>query len=369
MESKTTEPRNNLNVRDASDEITLLGIATLVLRGRRTIITLAVVGVAIGLTLALLQPRIYKSSATFIPEEPDQAGSSIERAASQLGISVPSTGSGWGPPVYVELLKSRALLEPLALDTLTVSEDSNKRVAVSDLLGISAPSLARKTDLTVRALENHIHAAEEKSLHGVKVAVETRWPSVSYTLATRLVSGVGRFNVERRKSQAAAERQFVDALASDAERALRNAEDEFQSFLQRNREIGGSPQLVFERDRLQRQVTLRQQIYTSLLQNREEARIREVRDTPVITVLEEPRRPSVAEPRRVILKAAVGLLGGTLLGMLITFLAQGLAGARIAPSKEEQEFFEQLAAVTPRFNKRIGAKKAETSWSSAREQT
>jgi uncharacterized protein involved in exopolysaccharide biosynthesis len=189
-------------------------------------------------------------------------------------------------------------------------------------------------------------------------------------LADRLVSGVGRFNVERRKSQAAAERQFVDGLAAEAERDLRTAEDGLQSFLQRNREMGGSPQLVFERDRLQREVALRQQVYTSLLQNREEARIREVRDTPVITVLEDPRLPVVAEPRKTVLKALLGGFGGVLLGMLITFLGQGLAGARTAPNKEEREFFALLAAATPRFRKRGSArKKRDHLRSAARDQT
>src|SRR5438067_2285669 len=91
-------------------------------------------------------------------------------------------------------------------------------------------------------------------LAGLAVAllsVTTQWPSVSLALAEKLIRGVGTFNVERRRSQAAAERQFVDAQAAESERALRDAENALQSFLQRNREYGGSPQLPFERDRLQ----------------------------------------------------------------------------------------------------------------------
>jgi putative tyrosine kinase-like protein/subunit length determinant Wzz-like protein len=364
-----TEPTSQRAVRNNADEISLLGVATLMLRGRRTILALMPAGGTIGLAYALLRPRVYTSSATFIPEESDPGTSGFARAASQLGITLPNTGNGWGPSVYVELLRSRALLEPLALDTLPVAEQGGRRISMLDLFGVDAPTAARRTDLAVRVLGSHIKAAEEKNLKGVKVTVSTRWPSVSYMLADRLVRGVGRFNVERRKSQAAAERQFVDGLASDAERALRVAEDGLQSFLQRNRAVGGSPQLVFERDRMQREVALRQQIYTSLLQNREEARIREVRDTPVITILEEPRLPVVPEPRKTVLKVFLGALGGALLGMLVTFLGQGLAGARMAPNKEEREFFELLAAATPRFRKR-GAKsmKKEHPWSPVREQ-
>jgi len=361
-----TDPGSHRVGRDNGDEITLLALATIMLRGRRTILSMAAAGLVLGVAFGLLMPRTYTSTATFIPQDSEEGGSDIARAASQLGFNISNGSGGWGPAVYVELLQSRVLLEPIAVDTLQVPEEGGKRIAVSDLLDVSA-SGARKTDLTVRALGDHIAASEEKSLNGVKLSVTTKWPSVSYTLAERLVSGVGRFNVERRKSQAAAERQLVENLANEAAAALRASEDELQAFLQRNRGgTQGSPQLAFDRDRLQRQVDLRQQIYTSLLQNREQARIREVRDTPVITVLEDPRLPVVPESRKVVMKGIFGLIGGTLLGMLVAFLAQGLAGARIAPNKEEREFFELLAAATPRFRRRRAPR--ERAWSAGGDQ-
>ena len=143
----------------------------------------------------------------------------------------------------------------------------------------------------------------------------------------------------------------MEAQAGEAERALREAEDRLQGFLQRNRVIS-SPDLGFEHDRLQRQVTLRQQVYTSLVQNQEEARIREVRDTPVITVLENPRLPVVSEPRRSVLKGILGGLAGGLLGAMIAFLAEGVSRARRQSSGEAREFFQLMEQATPEFLKR-----------------
>jgi len=162
------------------------------------------------------------------------------------------------------------------------------------------------------------------------------------------VQGVDKFNLKSRKSQAAEERRFVEEQAIEAERTLRVAEDRLQSFLQQNR-ILGSPELLMDHDRLGREVALRQQVYTSLLQNREEARIREVRDTPVITVLEAPRLPVVGEPRGSAQKAILGGLAGGMLGVLIAFLVQGVAGARQTPSDEAREFFGLVSELTPKF--------------------
>ena len=336
------------------DEISVFTLASVLVRWRWTIVALGVFGGVLGLTWGLTSPKVYKSTATFIPQGSEGGVSGLALAASQFGLRVPSGGSAWGPPVYVALLRSRALLEPIALDTVVVAEDGGRRVALMDLLEIddSAPEL--RVDLAVRTLGEIVAASEVRALSAAKVSVTTRWPSVSLALAERLVDGVNQFNLETRRSQAAAEREFVEMQAAEAERALREAEDRLQLFLQRNRAFASSPELAFEHDRLQREVALRQQVYTSLLLNREEARIREVRDTPVITVLAEPRLPVVGEARKSIQKGVVGGLAGGMLGVLIAFVAQGVAGARRAPTEEARKFFQLVEEATPRFLRRRG---------------
>jgi uncharacterized protein involved in exopolysaccharide biosynthesis len=309
------------------------------------------VGAAIGLATGLLTTRVYMSSAKFLPQVPEGSASGLALVANQFGIRVPSSGSGWSAPVYVELLRSRALLEPVALDTVVVAEEGGRRVALMDLLHVDAATPEQRADRAVRAVGEIVKSREVRTLGAVEITVTTRWPSVSLALAERLVRGVNQFNVETRKSQAAAERQFVEAQAVEAERALREAEDRLQGFLQRNREVS-SPQLAFEHDRLQRQVALRQQTYTSLVQNREEARIREVRDTPVITVLEAPRLPVMSEPRRSVLRGFLGGVVGVMLGALIAFLAQAVSLAQRHRGGDAQEFFNLVEEVTPRFLRR-----------------
>jgi len=336
-------------------EPSLLALGSVLLRRRRTIVALVVFGAAVGLATGLLSTRVYMSAAVFIPQGSQEGASGLALAASQLGIRVPTGGSGaWGPAVYVELLRSRALLESIALDSVVVAEKGGRRVALMDLLEIEAPTPARRLHRAVEAIRKIVKATEDKKLSAVKLSVTTEWPSVSVVLAQRLVRGVNQFNVETRRSQATAERQFVEVQAGEAERALRESEDRFQAFLQRNRAIGGSPELGFQRDRLQRDVALRQQVYTTLVQNREEARIREVRDTPVITVLEDPRLPAVGEARGSAQKGVLGGLAGGVLGVLIALLAQGVGQARRAPSHEARQFFQLVEEATPRFLRRGG---------------
>lgn len=329
--------------------ISVLGVGAVLLRWRRTIIVLAVAGFGLGALSGLTTTRVYTSSATFIPQGSESAQSGLALAASQLGVRMPSSGGPWGPPVYVRLLRSRALLEPIALDTLVVAEKAGRRITVMELFGVNASSEAERLELAVNALQGVIDAGEARELGGVRLAVTTPWPSVSAALAARLVGGVNRFNLETRKSQAAAERQFVEEQARVAERALRSAEDRLQSFLLRNRETGGSPVLAFERERLEREVLLQQELHTSWLKAREEARIREVRDIPVITVFEAPRQPTVGEPRGTAGKAIMGAIAGGLLGLFIALASFAIKRARGSSNAEAKEFFRLVEEAKPRF--------------------
>ena len=338
-----------------AETISLLAIGTAVLRRRRLILALGFLGAAAGLAAALLSSRVYAASATIIPEEPDNKfPSGLSLAAGQFGIKLPSGGNGWGPPVYAELLKSRALLQPIAGDTLNVTE-IGRRVSIMDLLRVKPASPPLRLERTVRALRKKVVVGEDKKLGAVKLTVITKWPSVSYAVANSLVAGVNQFNLESRKTQAGAERRFVEAQALDAQRALREAENRLQEFQKKNRGgVSSSPELALEKDRLTREVSLRQENYTSLSQSREEAKISEVRNTPVITLIEQPQIPVLPEPRHSVTKALLGGIAGSLLGVVIAFLAYGVSAARTAPTAESREFFELVDQATPRFLRRGG---------------
>lgn len=339
------------HVRDDGPGITAIGIASVLLRWRHLILALGIAGGVYGLATGLSGTRVYKSSATFVPQGSESAPSGVAAAASQLGIRVPGGGSGWGPDMYIALLRSRALLEPIALDTIVIVEEGGRKASVMDILNVEAPTPARRLERSIQTLGAVVQARKDETLGAVVVSVTTRWPSVSLALVERVVARVSQFNLETRRSQAQAERRFVEAQAAEAEIALRQAEDRLQGFLLRNRSIG-SPQLSFEHDRLKREVELRQELYTAWMKSREDARIREVRDTPVITLLEEPRLPAVGESRRSVQRGIARGIAGAVIGILLAFLMEGFSRARRAPGPETREFLRLLEEAVPGFLRR-----------------
>lgn len=337
-------------VYEQEKEISVLALASTLLRWRRLIIGLMVAGMAYGIYQGMSSPRVYKSSAVFVPQGSEPGTSALARAAGQFGISVPSSGGAWGPAMYVELVRARALLEPLAFDTIAVTEQGGRRMSIADIFEVSKElPPQRRADRATGALAGTISAEEVNALGGVRITVKTPWPSVSKELADRLLHRLNEFNLETRQAQAAAERQFAELQSAQARLALREAEERLQSFLRSNRAIDGSPELSFERDRLQRDVTLRQDVYTSLLQSREEARMREMRDLAVITVFERPRIAEIPESRQTVRKGLTWGLFGALIGAVIALIAHALSTGRNTTSKEAREFYALLDEATPRF--------------------
>ena len=86
--------------------------------------------------------------------------------------------------------------------------------------------------------------------------------------------------------------------------------------------------LSFQHDGLLREVGLRQSVLTTLVQSYEQARIAEVRDTPVITVLQSPFFPAQNDPRRRVFLTLLGAIFGGMTGIILAFLSESFRRPR-----------------------------------------
>lgn len=290
--------------------VSLYLILAILLRRRRLILMIAALGAIAGLVVAMLRPPTYTSSFSFLPQstqDPNRAG--LATIAGQFGISLGALGASATPPqLYADLIMTREVLGPIADGSVAVS-DRPAPVPLATFLEVEGGAPALVTDNTIRVLRKRVVAATvaSRTTGMVTVRARTRDPKASFELAQRLLDGLNRFNLVTRQSQARAERVFTESRLEAARASLRVAEDALQQFLQMNRQYENSPALTFQRERLQRDVTVKQQLVTTLVQQYEDARIREVRDTPVITLIERATMPVRADPR---LRGLLTLLGG-----------------------------------------------------------
>lgn len=301
-------------------------------------VTAAVV-MAIG---TLLMQPFFSSSVTFVPEVRSGPNLSAGLAlASQLGLSLGGASPGASPRFYAQLATSRHVLERVLEARYPVPGGTAKADSATllDLLEIRGAAHERRLEQGVRWLGLElVRARSDQATNVVEVTVDMPEPALAAAVATAILEQLQEFNVATRQSQARARRRFVEVRVAEAETALRGAEDALRRFLESNRQWESSPQLRFEYGRLDRRVQAQQEVYVMLQRELQTARIEEVNDTPVLSVIDSaavPQRKS--KPRRRALVLFAGVLGfgvGVALAMALDWLQRssaGSAGLPVAP--------------------------------------
>jgi LPS O-antigen subunit length determinant protein (WzzB/FepE family) len=119
-----------------------------------------------------------------------------------------------------------------------------------------------------------------------------------------------------------------------------------QYFLTTNREYTHSTVLTFEHDRLQASVNRYERVYDGLTQALEQARIDEIRDTPVITILQHPNTPLIPNSRGTVMRLLISIVLGSIVGVIVALFTEyenrGRAG--VDPRLEFRRLFGDVFA-------------------------
>jgi uncharacterized protein involved in exopolysaccharide biosynthesis len=270
-----------------------------------------VVAFAVGL-LSVTADRTYTSATTFMPQS-EGSRTNIGGLAAQFGVMLPGEEGSWSPAFYAELIKSRRILERIVDTRFPTASDSIRLLTIA--LQSEGKTPALKREAAIKQLAGFTTTTVFRATSTIRLAVTTHDPVLAQRIAARYLELLSDFNMMTRQSQGAAQRKFTGQRVEEVKVDLKRAEDSLQVFLQQNRDYGNSPQLTFQADRLRRDVAMQQQVYTTLVQAHEQAKIEEVRDTPVLTIIELPQSPILPDSRRVVLKTFLGLVLGGMFGV------------------------------------------------------
>lgn len=316
------------------DTVDVWSYLIVLLQRRYLVLGLAVVAAVATAARSLSSPREYSAAASFVPQEAT-AQTGLSQIASQLGLGTGRTSTS-SQQFYVALLQSRDLLREAATGTYSAEGSAPFRGDLVAFFGLLSAERERSVAKAVERLRTALTIRANPSTGVVRFDVRTRQPQVSLQVAQRLLGLVNDYNLRRRQSQARAEREFVEQRLASTQQALTAAEDAIALFYARNRSYGDAPELVAEEARLQRQVSIRQQVYLTLAQSHEVAKIEEVRNTPVITVVEHPEGFVERAARGTVSKTLVAFTGGVLVGVALAFALEFLAAARSTRSGRYQ---------------------------------
>ncbi|MGI9091087.1 MAG: Wzz/FepE/Etk N-terminal domain-containing protein [Gemmatimonadaceae bacterium] len=323
---------------DRPVEVSVYALGRVILSHRRLVLGTGLAALLLAIAFTMLVPQQYSSATAFVPQS-RSVPSNISGLAAQFGVTVPTGDGTQSPQFYADLLLSRDILSAVASTTYSVPSAGGTRTGtLVDFYQVDEKNVPLARDKAMRKLRDDVAVSISPKTGVVTVTVTARTPALARMIAQRLLELTNEFNLKRRRSQAVAERQFTESRLAEVRSDLRAAENRLESFLQQNRQYETSPALRFDEGRLQRDVTLEQQLFTTLAQAYEQAKIDEVRDTPVITVISAPDNPIRPDPRGIVKRSAAALIGGIIIGVLLAFWREARAKAVSSPLKRNSRF-------------------------------
>ncbi len=306
-----------------TDDIDLSRIMATLRRDSRRLIAFVISVTAAALVYALLAPPYFTSTATLYPAAPidDSPFGQFRGIASDLGLA----SGGHQPDIRIpDVLKSHRLRKR-TVEAMWKTRHHPHPVDLMTYWGWADRDRTSATDKATRRLDRLIHVSE--STTGlIQVSVDMPEPALAKDIVAFLIESAQSYIHEEYRSSASLNRSFIEERLAETRGELREAEDSLKLFLDANRRIVDSPTLQLEYDRLVREVEVCQEVFITLRQQNEVAKIAEVRETPAINLLDPPGiPPRRSRPKRLLI-VTLSLLGSLALGVGTSVARQQIDG-------------------------------------------
>jgi uncharacterized protein involved in exopolysaccharide biosynthesis len=347
----------------ASDHLTFSRWVAGILLRWRTVVAFAAGALLLGVIATFIVPPVYRTNASFVANS--SSSSKLQGAtagSSALGGILQEIGGSVGgdpsesPNFYVELLKSRELLTRLLDSRFPNPRTENPRDSATllEILKIKKPDRQAQLEVAVKNLNKAIGPGLDPKTNLVWFSVQAQWPELTAQMANRLIDLVSNFNRETRVSRAKSKRAFLQMRHDSAQTALRDAEERQRLFYEQNRGLIVAPGLKFEEQRIRRDVDLASDLYINLDRQLEVARIDEINDAALITVIDSAVVPRKAQWPRYGVMGFTAILLGTITGLIFAGSAAVMADWRARNPDSWNDFHSASGTMRRELGAMVG---------------
>jgi len=244
--------------------------------------------------------------------------------ASRFGVNVPTGAQAdlSSPSLFPELLRSRTFAEQI-LDKEFYTKKFDKNLSLLAILthGDEPPEVGKDTLVTqaLGSLETMLGFDQDPSSTFSVIKVTTSEPVFAKELAEVVLAELEALNRFYKNQTVNEKTSFISNRIYSVENDLESSEIRLKEFDERNRQIS-SPALQLEQERLVRDLEIQKEIYLTLKQQLELAKIEEVQQASIVQILDKPQ--IALGPSNKNLKLSVLLAGvlGVSLGILLGFV-------------------------------------------------
>ena len=135
-----------------------------------------------------------------------------------------------------------------------------------------------------RLTEKILIQEEESGLIVISVLMEE--PQLAADIVNYISNYIKEYISDIMLSYSSRHREFIEERLQYSKNELSTSEEELKKFSEKNPFAVDTPELQLQRGRLMRNMEVNQQVYITLRQQYEMARINELKETPVINILD-----------------------------------------------------------------------------------
>ena len=180
--------------------------------------------------------------------------------------------------------------------------------------------LSINVEKAIKKFNKHVKVSEDRNSGLIKISTIFEDPIIAADIANFIGSQVEIYIQKENSAQSTKEKLFISERLSIVKKELENSELDLKDFKERNRGYEDSPELFMIYSQLFREVEVKKEVYLTLQQQLELARIEEVKQSPILHILDQavpPIRKSF--PNRFLFLIISGILGLLFSTLLIIF--------------------------------------------------
>ena len=287
-------------------------------QNKRFIFFLTFLMMFFGIGLSFFFTKYYSSQISLYPAKKDlmQGLGQFQSLAVGLGMSSPTNNQDFNIP---DVVKSR-LIANKVLDQQWINQLGIKTTLI-DLWGMEkAPwhnffsnhilDSALIKDKAINEFHDRIEVLEDRLSGLIRINLTLEDPLISATVANFIGEQVQNYIQKENSAQSTKEKIFIISRLTIVKNELEASELELKSFKERNRGYEDSPELFMIYSQLYREVEAKKEVYLTLQQQLELARIEEVKQSPILHILDHAVPPiKKSFPNRGVILIISALLG------------------------------------------------------------
>jgi len=196
-----------------------------------------------------------------------------------------------------------------SINPIAIVKKINRKINMSGNLSIEEKKLLFAKEI----LKDSIVHLEDKqsSLNTLSVTVIAN-PQLSQDILENIFESIVKYSNEITNIKAKEKKDFVVGRLSQIKENLEDAENELILFLESNKNLTNSPNLIVQKNRIEQEVSLHNQLYRTLSDQLEIAKIDEKNNTSTVFLLDAPHI--------ILYKAGRGFLESALTLLIILFV-------------------------------------------------